>query len=42
MKVGDKFKFEIPPNLAYGPNSPSPKIPPNSALVFEVELLGIQ
>src|SRR5687767_11368544 len=24
MKVGDKFKFEIPPNLAYGPNSPSP------------------
>ena len=42
MKVGDKFKFEIPPNLAYGPNSPSPAIPPNSTLVFEVELLGIQ
>jgi FKBP-type peptidyl-prolyl cis-trans isomerase len=42
MKVGDKFKFEIPPNLAYGENSPSPKIPPNSVLVFEVELLGIQ
>lgn len=42
MKVGDKFKFEIPPNLAYGPNSPSPLIPPNSTLVFEVELLGIQ
>jgi FKBP-type peptidyl-prolyl cis-trans isomerase FkpA len=42
MKVGDKFKFEIPPNLAYGPNSPSPKIPPNSTLVFEVELLEIQ
>lgn len=42
MKVGDKFKFEIPPNLAYGPASPSPKIPPNSTLVFEVELLGIQ
>ena len=42
MKVGDKFKFEIPPNLAYGPNSPSPKIPPNSTLVFEVELLAIQ
>ena|ERR1051326_3413938 len=42
MKVGDKFKFEIPPNLAYGANSPSPKIPPNSTLVFEVELLGIQ
>jgi FKBP-type peptidyl-prolyl cis-trans isomerase len=42
MKVGDKFKFEIPPNLAYGPNSPTPAIPPNSTLVFEVELLGIQ
>jgi FKBP-type peptidyl-prolyl cis-trans isomerase len=42
MKVGDKFKFEIPPNLAYGAASPSPQIPPNSTLVFEVELLGIQ
>ena len=42
MKVGDKFKFEIPPNLAYGANPPTPAIPPNSTLVFEVELLGIQ
>jgi FKBP-type peptidyl-prolyl cis-trans isomerase len=42
MKVGDKFKFEIPPALAYGERSPSPKIPPNSTLVFEVELLAIQ
>ncbi len=42
MKVGDKFKFEIPANLAYGDASPSPKIPPNSTLVFEVELLGIE
>jgi len=42
MKVGDKFKFEIPANLAYGANSPSPSIPPNSTLVFEVELLAIQ
>jgi FKBP-type peptidyl-prolyl cis-trans isomerase len=42
MHVGDKFKFEIPPGLAYGPASPSPKIPANSTLVFEVELLEIQ
>ena len=42
MKVGDKFKFVIPPSLAYGPASPSPKIPANSTLVFEVELLAIE
>jgi peptidylprolyl isomerase len=42
MKVGDKFKFTIPAELAYGANSPSPDIPPNSPLVFEVELLGIR
>ncbi len=42
MKVGDKFKFVIPANLAYGAQSPSPTIPPNSTLVFEVDLLGIQ
>jgi FKBP-type peptidyl-prolyl cis-trans isomerase len=42
MKVGDKFKFTIPPDLAYGDRSPSPKIPAGSTLVFEVELLGIE
>ena len=41
MKVGDKFKFEIPASLAYGANSPSPTIPPNSPLIFEVELISI-
>jgi len=41
MKVGDKFRFEIPPNLAYGAAG-NAGIPPNSTLVFEVELLGIK
>lgn len=41
MKVGEKFKFTIPAELAYGARSPSPKIPANSALVFEVELLEV-
>lgn len=41
MQVGDKWKLHIPAELAYGARSPSPKIPANSALVFEVELLEI-
>lgn len=42
MSVGDKWRLFIPPNLAYGESSPSPAIPPNSALIFEVELLEIR
>jgi len=41
MQPGDKWKLFIPAELAYGARSPSPKIPANSALVFEVELLEI-
>ncbi len=42
MKEGDKFQFVIPGKLAYGEQSPSPKIGPNSTLVFEVELLTVE
>ncbi|QDK46135.1 hypothetical protein DOM22_13670 [Bdellovibrio sp. ZAP7] len=40
MKVGSKAKLFIPPELAYGPSG-RPGIPPNSVLVFEVELMDI-
>lgn len=42
MKVGDKWRLFIPPGLAYGEASPTPAIPPNSALIFDVELLEIR
>ena len=40
MKVGAKYEFFIHPNIAYG-SRPRPKIPANSLLIFEVELLEI-
>ena len=42
MSVGSKFKFTIPSDLAYGPNGNPPRIPGNSVLQFEIELLEVQ
>ena len=42
MKAGDKWKIHLPSKLAYGPEGSPPKIAPNSALVFEIELIEIK
>lgn len=41
MSVGAKYRFYIPSDLGYGPAGAG-TIPPNSALIFDVELLGIE
>lgn len=42
MHVGDRWKVVIPPRLAYGENGELPRIGPNEALIFEIELLDIK
>jgi FKBP-type peptidyl-prolyl cis-trans isomerase len=41
MRVGETRRIVVPPSLAYGERT-SDKIPPNSTLTYEVELLGIE
>ena len=40
MKPGAKWQLFIPPDLAYGERGSPPKIPANSALIFDVEMLS--
>jgi len=42
MKVGDKWKLFIHPDLGYGDSGAGDVIPPGSLLIFDVELLGIE
>lgn len=42
MKEGAKWELYIPPNLAFGRNPRDKRIPPNSALIYEVELLAVE
>jgi FKBP-type peptidyl-prolyl cis-trans isomerase len=42
MKIGERRRLSIPAALAYGEKGAGSIIPPNSPLIFEVELLNVE
>ncbi len=41
MRVGEKRRLTIPPELGYGSEGFPPVVPPNAALIFEIDMLNI-
>lgn len=41
MKVGQRAKFTIPPELAYGSTGAPPSIPPDATLIFDITLAAV-
>ncbi|KAK6804412.1 hypothetical protein RDI58_002196 [Solanum bulbocastanum] len=42
MRVGDKRRLTVPPSIGYGSEGAGENIPPNSWLVFDIELIGVR
>lgn len=42
MQVGDRYRFFIPAELAYGASGAGDVVGPNATLIFDIELLGIE
>lgn len=42
MNVGEKCKLKIEPRLAFGKKGLLPKIPPNTVLIYDIELVSVE
>ena len=42
MRKGDRFTFILPPNIAYGEKGQGADIPPNTTLVFDIEIIDVK